>query len=63
MFSHTPIFDRLVAERGDIPAQVRAEAEGIQRDLARIIQAPPIGGGPLGRRPFSADGGSASAFL
>ncbi|WP_079000335.1 hypothetical protein, partial [Streptomyces sp. AS58] len=37
----TPIFSRLVAERGDVPAQVRGEAERISRDLARILpQAP-----------------------
>lgn len=62
MFSQTPIFDRLVAERGDIPSQVRSEAEVIQRDLARIIQAPPIGG-PLARRPFGADGNPGQSFF
>ncbi|QOV47392.1 hypothetical protein [Streptomyces chromofuscus] len=42
MFQETPIFSRLVAERGDIPAQVRGEAERIRRDLARVLpQAPP----------------------
>lgn len=41
MFQETPIFSRLVAKRGDVPAQVRGEAERIHRDLARILpQAP-----------------------
>ena len=33
----TPFFSRLVAERGDVPAQVRGEAERIRRDLARVL--------------------------
>ncbi|MFB0619378.1 hypothetical protein [Streptomyces sp. AGS-58] len=37
MFQETPIFSRLVAERGDIPTQVRGEAERIHRDLARVM--------------------------
>ncbi|MFE0923062.1 hypothetical protein ACFW24_35665 [Streptomyces nigra] len=37
MFHETPIFGRLVAERGDVPAQVRGEAERIRRDLARVL--------------------------
>ncbi|QER90519.1 hypothetical protein F3L20_33430 (plasmid) [Streptomyces tendae] len=37
MFHETPIFSRLVAERGDVPAQVRGEAERIRRDLARVL--------------------------
>ncbi|MFB9463430.1 hypothetical protein [Streptomyces cinereospinus] len=41
MFHETPIFSRLVAERGDIPAQVRGEAERIRRDLARVIPQTP----------------------
>ncbi|MEE1761346.1 hypothetical protein [Streptomyces sp. SP18BB07] len=41
MFQETPIFSRLVDERGDVPAQVRGEAERIRRDLARVLpQAP-----------------------
>ncbi|WP_432135310.1 MULTISPECIES: hypothetical protein [unclassified Streptomyces] len=52
MFSLTPIYDRLVTERGDIPTQTRAEAERIQRDLARVMQAPPLSGlPPRGPRP------------
>ncbi|MFC9930024.1 hypothetical protein [Streptomyces sp. NPDC127190] len=37
MFSQTPVYDRLVAERGDIPVQVRGEADRIQRDLAQVL--------------------------
>nr|WP_225823985.1 hypothetical protein [Streptomyces sp. TML10] len=54
MFQETPIFSRLVAERGDIPAQVRGEAERISRDLAQVLRqapashlgVPQIGPGP-----------------
>ncbi|MFJ3891083.1 hypothetical protein ACWDYK_15610 [Streptomyces anthocyanicus] len=37
MSSQTPVYDRLVAERGDIPVQVRGEADRINRDLARVL--------------------------
>lgn len=37
MFQQTPVYDRLVAERGDVPVQVRGEAERIRRDLARVL--------------------------
>ncbi|MFE9441956.1 hypothetical protein ACFYO2_23790 [Streptomyces sp. NPDC006602] len=33
MFQDSPIYDRLVAERGDVPAQVRREAERVSREL------------------------------
>ncbi|MGY5124332.1 hypothetical protein [Streptomyces nigrescens] len=38
MFQQTPVYDRLVAERGDIPVQVRGEADRIQRDLAQVLR-------------------------
>ncbi|MEU8653700.1 hypothetical protein [Streptomyces sp. NPDC048737] len=41
MFQETPVFDRLVAERGDIPAQVRGEADRIHRDLAQALRRTP----------------------
>ncbi|MGY0055008.1 hypothetical protein ACWY4P_00160 [Streptomyces sp. LZ34] len=41
MFQETPIFSRLVAERGDVPAQVRGEAERIRRDLAQVLRQMP----------------------
>ncbi|WP_381562084.1 hypothetical protein [Streptomyces eurythermus] len=37
MFQETPVYDRLVAEHGDIPVQVRGEADRIRRDLARVL--------------------------
>ncbi|MGW2492697.1 hypothetical protein ACWCV9_36630 [Streptomyces sp. NPDC001606] len=37
MFSQTPVYDRLVAERGDVPVQVRGVADRIQRDLAQVL--------------------------
>ncbi|MEU6611539.1 hypothetical protein ABZ922_42110 [Streptomyces shenzhenensis] len=41
MFQETPIFSRLIAERGDAPAQVRGEAERIRRDLAWVLRQGP----------------------
>ncbi|MFI1488062.1 hypothetical protein [Streptomyces sp. NPDC020747] len=41
MFQETPIFSRLVDERGDIPAQVRGEAERIRRDLDQVLHRSP----------------------
>ncbi|MEU5757180.1 hypothetical protein ACGF5T_33005 [Streptomyces sp. NPDC047853] len=38
MFQQTPVYDRLVAERGDIPVQVRGEADRIHRDLAQVLR-------------------------
>ncbi|MCX4767651.1 hypothetical protein OG562_43215 [Streptomyces sp. NBC_01275] len=40
VFDDTPIYHRLIIERGDVPAQVRGEAERIQRDLDRVMRAP-----------------------
>ncbi|WP_424217056.1 hypothetical protein ACN20G_33745 (plasmid) [Streptomyces sp. BI20] len=33
----TPIHSALVRERGDVPAQVRAEAERLLRETERVI--------------------------
>ncbi|WP_155056353.1 hypothetical protein [Streptomyces blattellae] len=33
MFQDSPIYDRLVAERGDVPLQARSEAERVSREL------------------------------
>jgi hypothetical protein len=41
VFSQTPVYDRLVAERGDVPVQVRGEAERIHHDLAQILPQTP----------------------
>ncbi|MFF3417583.1 hypothetical protein ACFYW9_23200 [Streptomyces sp. NPDC002698] len=40
MFQEAPIYRQLVAERGDVPAQVRGEAERIRSDLQRVM--PPL---------------------
>jgi hypothetical protein len=37
MVEEAPIYRQLVAERGDVLAQVRGEAERIRRDLQRVI--------------------------
>jgi hypothetical protein len=37
--SPTAIYDQLVAERGDVPAEVRDTAEKLQRDLERDLEA------------------------
>ncbi len=36
--SRPPVYDRLVTERGDIPVQVRGEADRIHRDPAQILR-------------------------
>ncbi|MET9845932.1 hypothetical protein ABZZ21_15430 [Streptomyces ossamyceticus] len=41
VFQQTPVYDRLVAERGDIPVQVRGGAGRIHRDLAQVLRQTP----------------------
>jgi hypothetical protein len=38
VFQDSPIYDRLVAERGDIPLQVRREAERVTRELEYVMR-------------------------
>ncbi|KOG42540.1 hypothetical protein [Streptomyces resistomycificus] len=38
MFQDSPIYDRLVAERGDIPLQTRREAERVTRELEYVMR-------------------------
>lgn len=38
MFQDSPIYDRLIAERGDVPTQVRREAERVSRELEFVMQ-------------------------
>ncbi|MCF1592741.1 hypothetical protein [Streptomyces muensis] len=38
MFQDSPIYDRLIAERGDIPLQVRREAERVSREVEFAMQ-------------------------
>ncbi|WP_225101155.1 hypothetical protein [Streptomyces sp. CoH27] len=37
VFQETPIFNRLVAERGDVPAQARGEADRVRHELAQVL--------------------------
>ncbi|MER5598446.1 hypothetical protein [Streptomyces sp. NPDC002265] len=38
MFHDSPIYDRLIAERGDVPGQVRREAERVSRELEIVLR-------------------------
>ncbi|MBQ0826323.1 hypothetical protein [Streptomyces tagetis] len=40
MFQDSPIYDRLVAECGDVPTQVRREAERVTRELEVVLRSP-----------------------
>ncbi|MEE1792261.1 hypothetical protein PUR28_16050 [Streptomyces sp. BE308] len=52
MFQETPIYTRLVTERGDVPTEVRTDAERIHRDLSRLFPASlPLGSGTPHYRP------------
>ncbi|RMB80011.1 hypothetical protein [Streptomyces shenzhenensis] len=37
MFQDSPIYDRLVAERGDVPAGVRREADRLRREVEAVM--------------------------
>ncbi|MEU4131762.1 hypothetical protein [Streptomyces wuyuanensis] len=54
VWQEAPIYDRLVTERGDVPAQVRREAEQTLRGLEQVIRlgAAPAGMYPQQGRPF-----------
>ncbi|MFV0132196.1 hypothetical protein ACLGIH_02840 [Streptomyces sp. HMX87] len=54
MFQDSPIYDRLVAECGDVPAQVRREAERVSRELEVVMR--PLHS-PGGERPPSPGNG------
>jgi hypothetical protein len=41
VFQETPIFNRLVAERGDVPAQARGEADRVRNELAQVMPSAP----------------------
>ncbi|MDT0433863.1 MULTISPECIES: hypothetical protein [Streptomyces] len=53
MFQDSPIYDRLVAERGDIPAQARSEAERVSRELEYVMRPfqSSLGHAPGAERP------------
>lgn len=38
VFQDSPIYDRLVAERGDVPTQARREAERVSRELEYALR-------------------------
>ncbi|MFE9611577.1 hypothetical protein [Streptomyces sp. NPDC006012] len=48
MFQDSPIYDRLVAERGDVPAGVRREADRLRREVEAVIPPPRSPGVPGG---------------
>lgn len=39
VFTETPIYSRLIAERGDIPARVRDEADRLHRLLEKVFSS------------------------
>ncbi|MFG3475792.1 hypothetical protein QRN89_02325 [Streptomyces chengbuensis] len=45
VWQEAPIYDRLVTERGDVPTQVRREAEQTLRSLEQVIR---LGAVPAG---------------
>ncbi|GGW94473.1 hypothetical protein GCM10010297_15200 [Streptomyces malachitofuscus] len=58
MFQDSPIYDRLIAECGDVPAQVRREAERVSRELESVMRPLRSGGfGPGPDRPQSPGNG------
>ncbi|MET9078661.1 hypothetical protein [Streptomyces sp. NPDC004232] len=61
MFQETPIFNRLVAERGDVPAQARGEADRIRHELARVLPTAPWPAAPTARQQPHLPGGSVSS--
>ncbi|MEU3841405.1 hypothetical protein AB0E88_15405 [Streptomyces sp. NPDC028635] len=38
MFQDSPIYDRLIAECGDVPTEVRREAERVNRELEMVMR-------------------------
>ncbi|MFR9794908.1 hypothetical protein ACL02U_03245 [Streptomyces sp. MS06] len=38
MFQDSPIYDRMIAECGDVPAEVRREAERVNRELEFVLR-------------------------
>nr|WP_079146936.1 hypothetical protein [Streptomyces griseochromogenes] len=64
MFQETPIFNRLVAERGDVPAQARGEADRVRHELAQVLpSAPWPAARPLRQQPQLPGGNGSPAAL
>lgn len=61
MFQDSPIYDRLVAERGDVPAVVRREAERVSRELEAVM--PPMLSPGHERPPSPGNGWQRTALL
>jgi hypothetical protein len=65
VFHDSPIYDRLIAECGDVPADVRREAERVHRELElvlRPLQSPGLPDAP-GRTPQGGGGWQRTALL
>ncbi|WP_345617950.1 hypothetical protein [Streptomyces ziwulingensis] len=60
MFQDSPIYDRLVAEHGDVPAVVRREAERVSREL-EVVMRPLLSSGH--RPPSPGNGWQRTALL
>ncbi|MEV0982139.1 hypothetical protein [Streptomyces sp. NPDC049915] len=54
MFQDTPIYSCLIAEHGDVPAQVRGEADRIHRHLAQTMRLPAPQSAPSSGLPHAA---------
>ncbi|MER6168916.1 hypothetical protein [Streptomyces violaceorubidus] len=65
MFQDSPIYDRLVAERGDVPEQVRRDAERVNRELEVVMRPLRTPGHLPGveRRPSPGAGWQRTALL
>ncbi|SDD27816.1 hypothetical protein [Streptomyces prasinopilosus] len=66
MFKESPIYDRLITERGDVPAQVRSEAERVNRELELVMGPLQSSGYPQGgpdRRQSPGNGWQRTALL
>ncbi|MEU7427515.1 MULTISPECIES: hypothetical protein [unclassified Streptomyces] len=58
MFHETPIFNRLVSERGDVPAQARGEADRVRHQLAQVLPSAPWPVAEVPRQRAHAPGGN-----
>ncbi|OIJ63669.1 hypothetical protein [Streptomyces mangrovisoli] len=61
MFQEAPIYRQLIAERGDVPAQVRGEAERIARDLQRVMPPMRVSAPVAAERAWSGAHGASAA--